>query len=790
MSLNAIGATPLNDVWSAALKIPAILRRARRTISMRPKSPANRITLATPADIPFGGAGRLRGRPVSVDTSGSGFDTLLGVYTGSSIGSLTAVASNDDSGAATTSAVTFTAAAGTEYWIAVDGKNGAIGSVSLNLSFTPSLAPANDAFANATVISGLSAQVIGNNINATKEPGEPDFVYTDGTGRTSAGGKSVWWKWTAPAGGQVFLSTGGTNFDTLLSVYTGTAVNALTWVASDDDPIDTYNDSSTLTFSATGGTTYWISVDGCPTATSVVPSGAISLSLNLTPNVPMIAVQPTAQTPGIRECGDTGGGRPWRGYADLSMVQGRSRDLRRHRGDLYNQFIPGNRCRLLFGGSQQQQWQCHVERCFADATWLSRHNQPAGESGRFRGRLRNIQSRRQQYYHTHLPMAEERSEPRRWRERISGSTGATLTISNSQVADSGSYMAVVTNGSGSTNSATATLTVIPILPSGGVVAISAGYSHDLLVSSDGSLWAVGDNTYGQLGDGTIVARNRLVKVATGVGAASAGGSHSVFLKPDGTLWGMGSNSDGQLGDGVNYGGCSSPVQIATGVVAVSAGSVHNLFIKSDGTLWAMGANGYGQLGDGSAGQVGAERVAALDHEVGNDPMKHQAVVIAARCQLQKAIHRVRGGIVIKYLRQRSRIGLHRDVLQRHNVRDHGAGLILVGQHLDHQGSAEKIPGRTAGEKAEPFARAYSTYVPGLAVSGNVYLRLIGAEQAGLNFASKAASDTVEAETTAQTRPAPLPPLLTPEEEAAHTAFVATLGEKAIGTQYLPKNEPA
>ena len=73
---------------------------------------------------------------------------------------------------------------------------------------------------------------------------------------------------------------------------------------------------------------------------------------------------------------------------------------------------------------------------------------------------------------------------------------------------------------------------------------------------------------------------------------------------------------------------------------------------------------------------------------------------------------------------------------------------------------------------------------------DVYLRLIGAEQAGLNFASKAASDTVEAETTAQTRPAPLPPLLTPEEEAAHTAFVATLGEKAIWTQYLPKNQPA
>jgi len=299
-SLNAIGATPLNDAWSAALKIAGdtATSTADNQYATKESGEPNHAGNAGGHSLWWRWTAPGNG-PVSVDTSGSGFDTLLGVYTGTSIGSLTAVASNDDSGAATTSAVTFTAAAGTEYWIAVDGKNGAIGSVSLNLSFTPSLAPANDAFANATVISGLSARVIGNNINATKEPGEPDFVYTDGTGRTSAGGKSVWWKWTAPAGGQVFLSTGGTNFDTLLSVYTGTAVNALTWVASDDDPIDTYNDSSTLTFSATGGTTYWISVDGCPTATSVVPSGAISLSLNLTPNVPMIAVQPTAQTPGI-----------------------------------------------------------------------------------------------------------------------------------------------------------------------------------------------------------------------------------------------------------------------------------------------------------------------------------------------------------------------------------------------------------------------------------------------------------------------------------------------------------
>ncbi len=73
---------------------------------------------------------------------------------------------------------------------------------------------------------------------------------------------------------------------------------------------------------------------------------------------------------------------------------------------------------------------------------------------------------------------------------------------------------------------------------------------------------------------------------------------------------------------------------------------------------------------------------------------------------------------------------------------------------------------------------------------DVYLRLIGAEQAGLNFASQAESDAIEVETAAQIRPTPLPPLLSAEEEAAHAEFVASLGQKAIWNRYLQKDEVA
>jgi len=78
----------------------------------------------------------------TITTAGSSFDTVLGVYTGGSVASLTAVAKNDDTNANdATSSVTFCATAGTIYMIAVDGYNnggagGDVGSVTLNWSLT------------------------------------------------------------------------------------------------------------------------------------------------------------------------------------------------------------------------------------------------------------------------------------------------------------------------------------------------------------------------------------------------------------------------------------------------------------------------------------------------------------------------------------------------------------------------------------------------------------------------------------------------------------------------------
>jgi hypothetical protein len=67
----------------------------------------------------------------SVDTAGSGFDTLLAVYRGDNLGKLTLVASDDDRGGYLNSAIRFNVEPNTEYIIAIDGRAGQQGDITL-----------------------------------------------------------------------------------------------------------------------------------------------------------------------------------------------------------------------------------------------------------------------------------------------------------------------------------------------------------------------------------------------------------------------------------------------------------------------------------------------------------------------------------------------------------------------------------------------------------------------------------------------------------------------------------
>lgn len=114
--------------------------------------------------------------------------------------------------------------------------------------------PANDSFFYRTALTGNSGQTTASNIGAVKESAEPAHA-------GNAGGKSLWWKWTAPASGQLTLNTHGSGFNTLLAVYTGSAVNSLTAVASNNDD-GSSNGNSGLSATVVAGTEYVIAVDG------------------------------------------------------------------------------------------------------------------------------------------------------------------------------------------------------------------------------------------------------------------------------------------------------------------------------------------------------------------------------------------------------------------------------------------------------------------------------------------------------------------------------------------------
>jgi uncharacterized repeat protein (TIGR03803 family) len=186
------------------------------------------------------------------NTLGSSFDTLLAVYTGPRVNALTVVGSNDDYGFGFTSEVSFLASGGTTYHVAVDGYDGETGTVVLNWA-PDAPPPANDDFANAQIISGFSGSTNANNSGATLETGEPNHA-------AAPGGRSVWFRWTAPATRQVSFSTAGSAIDTLLAVYSGTSVNALTELATNDDSDGNF--TSTVSFQATNGTTYSLAING------------------------------------------------------------------------------------------------------------------------------------------------------------------------------------------------------------------------------------------------------------------------------------------------------------------------------------------------------------------------------------------------------------------------------------------------------------------------------------------------------------------------------------------------
>jgi len=195
-----------------------------------------------------------RTESMRIRTAGSAIDTTLGVYRGTSVGALTQVAFNDDTNGSLdrTSTVVFNTTAGTIYYVQVGGFSSARGALSVTFDHSP---PANDNFASAQLLaqptSGTIALTANNNF-ATLETGEPKF--------TPSVNRTLWYRFVPTVTKNYAFNTTGSAFDTTLALYRGTALNALTLVASSDD----YNGTaqSRLTSPLLAGTTYYVQAGG------------------------------------------------------------------------------------------------------------------------------------------------------------------------------------------------------------------------------------------------------------------------------------------------------------------------------------------------------------------------------------------------------------------------------------------------------------------------------------------------------------------------------------------------
>jgi hypothetical protein len=214
-----------------------------------------------------------------LSASGESFNPILAVYRGPSFRQLDEVAS-DVAFDGKEARVGFHAERGVTYFIAVDGYFGAQGDILLALElFQP---PSNDQFANRIVLTGTSLTVTGANTAASAELDEPEHVGFPAEA-------SVWWEWTPPFGGVATISTIGSDFETVLAIYLGTAFNNFELVSNDIDSGD--DGTSLLEFEAEGGVTYLIAVDGW-----FGDRGRIRLNIGLVEYPPVIEEQPEDTT--------------------------------------------------------------------------------------------------------------------------------------------------------------------------------------------------------------------------------------------------------------------------------------------------------------------------------------------------------------------------------------------------------------------------------------------------------------------------------------------------------------
>jgi len=245
-------ATPANDDFASATAIALDFTESVSTLTATTES-------SEPTPCLIGNTLWYRLTPASdlsiqADTFGSGFNTVLAAYAGTSLGDLVMIACNDDAGGTEQSQLGFVATAGITYFFQVGGFFGSAGDLTFHASGT-ALAPppANDDFGSAMAIQRLPFANDLSTQAASSEPGEPAPF-------CASIANTVWYVFAPSSEVRVQADTFGSDYDTVLAVYVGTSFSDMVNVACGDD--DSGTRQSFAEFTSTAGLRYFFQVGG------------------------------------------------------------------------------------------------------------------------------------------------------------------------------------------------------------------------------------------------------------------------------------------------------------------------------------------------------------------------------------------------------------------------------------------------------------------------------------------------------------------------------------------------
>lgn len=241
---------PPNDLCAGAIALPCNGSVSGTTVGSTIDAVGTCVTaLNTAGGVWYTFVGN--GAPNTISTcTGTAYDSKIGVFSGA-CGSLVCVTGNDDA-CGLQSSVTFTANAGTTYFVLVTGFGAATGAFTLTRT---SILP-NDLCTGAITIN------CGQTINGSTACGA-SIDAAAGTCVTSLNtAPGVWYTFVGDAS-PVTLSLCGSSYDTKIGVFTGTCTG-LVCVTGNDDFCGL---QSQVTFPTNGGFTYYILVTGFGSAT-------------------------------------------------------------------------------------------------------------------------------------------------------------------------------------------------------------------------------------------------------------------------------------------------------------------------------------------------------------------------------------------------------------------------------------------------------------------------------------------------------------------------------------------